>query len=289
MIRLPSVELRRFFARRITRGAVVFAVCVVLFLVGVAVVHSHPARTVTRTVPGQLVNPDGSIQQVPNTVTSSTNDTRINLHQSLGHTLEGTGIALLLMSIVLGASFVGAEFNAGSLSTQLCYEPNRWRVHVAKAIAVAVGTALVTLGLLAFVAAAVTVGAELRGIVHGTDLAWWRTRVGESFRIAAAAGVGGAMAYSITVVARRSAAAITLFFVQLPLISTVSPEHGVLGFVSHFAPLRGLLAFVLPPNQGGSAADAAIRTPGAGAVLSLAWLVGLVVVCGLAFERAEIR
>ncbi len=66
---------------------------------------------------------------------------------------SGSGPALVaLLSIILllaGTTFVGHDWNTGSMSNQLLFEPRRRRVWAAKAIAVAMVAGTVTLALLA--------------------------------------------------------------------------------------------------------------------------------------------
>jgi hypothetical protein len=61
-------------------------------------------------------------------------DSRIAVGKSLEGARPGTSVVMVFVGVVLGASFVGAEFHLGSLTSQLLYEPRRWRVHLSKAV-----------------------------------------------------------------------------------------------------------------------------------------------------------
>jgi hypothetical protein len=289
-MRQLDVELRRFFARRIVRGAALLAVLIIVVTVTTITVRGHEAAEPEIAVtPGTLIGPDG--QPVDTSISSSFGgkvDTRIDVHKTLKPAIEGTGVALLLTAIVLGASFVGAEFNVGSLTSQLLYEPRRWRVHLAKSAAVLLGAFVVTFAVLTVLSVAMYLGSEAKGIVYQVDGAFWRVRFGDIFRVAAAAGCGGAMAYALTLVARRSSAAITIFMIQFPLIGIISPDNKVFGPVSKYAPVRGLLAMIHNPRLDGDGA-LGITTQAAGVVLVIAWVVLLVAACGAYFGRAEVR
>lgn len=88
----------------------------------------------------------------------------LDLRRELGG--SGTGIAVIMAGLVmlLGATFVGADWASGSMSNQLLFEPRRLRVYAAKAGAVA-ATGLL-LGLV--VGAAWWLG--LAGVARARDL-----------------------------------------------------------------------------------------------------------------------
>src|ERR1700694_2049157 len=99
---------------------------------------------------------------------------------------------MLVGGVVLGASFVGADYNVGSLTSQLLFESRRWRVHLAKAVCVGAGCAAVSALVCVAIAGLMYGGSELHGIVRGIDGAWLRQRSVDLVRAmitAAAAGV----------------------------------------------------------------------------------------------------
>lgn len=113
--------------------------------------------------------------------------------------------ALLLL---IGATFVGADYSSGSLGNQLLFRPRRWQVWSAKAAA---------LGLAGAVFTAVTIGlANLlmysfarmwdRPILAGvaSDIAW------STGRAALLGGVLAMVGYAIALVTRHTAAALGL-------------------------------------------------------------------------------
>ncbi len=167
-MRQLDAELRRFFARRIVSGTFLVVALIIVISVGISTGRGKPggARSVERgsVVPaaGPVTGPSDS--ELPQIFVNA-NDTRMNIGKHLANALAGTGVALMFAGFALGASFVGAEFNVGSLTTQLLFESRRERVHGAKAAAVAIGSAGVVCALLAILAGSMYLGSVLHGVV----------------------------------------------------------------------------------------------------------------------------
>lgn len=293
-MRQLDAELRRFFARRMVRGLVLVAAFIVVLSVGIATAKGHKGnafafdpQTGTRTqIEGEPQNFDSGDS---NLFIVGESDTRMNVGKDLRQALEGTGVALLFAGFALGASFVGAEFNVGSLTTQLLFEPRRWRVHAAKAAGVAVGAFLLAFAVLAMVAIAMYVGSELKGVMAGVDASFLWHRLGEAVRISAAVAAGAAMAYCVTLVTKRSSAGMTAFFVQYPLLFLLDPKKMPFGLISHYSPLRGLIAVVMDPARATSVNERTIHTIAGGVVLTAVWVAVMVSQSGFTFSRAEVR
>jgi hypothetical protein len=294
-MRQLDAELRRFAARRIVRGMLLVAVFVILLVVIVGTAKGHPARTVTfDPATGRRIG--GSVSgSVPNQFGDSgeivgfESDTRTDVGKDLADVLQGTGVALLFAGFAIGASFVGAEYNVGSLTTQLLFEPRRERVHAAKAAAVAIGSAAFALVILAVVAISMYVGSELHGVVQGIDRTFVADRVGEALRIAAAVGAGATMAYCVTLVTRRSSAGMIAFYLQYPLLYLINPAKQPFGVVSHYEPLRGLLAVVVDPAHANGTNERTIHTMAGGVALTVVSLIVIFVASGLWFRQTEVR
>ncbi len=271
------------------RGTLLIAALIVVISVGVATAKGHRGQaSYFDPVTGRISQQNGgTADQTP--IYFGESDTRMDVGKSLEHALEGTGVALLFAGVALGASFVGAEFNVGSLTTQLLFEPRRWRVHSAKAAAVAIGAALFAFAVMLLVAVSMYVGSAAHGVVQGVDGTFVAQRVGEALRIAAAVAAGATMAYCVTLVAKRSSAGIVAFFVQYPLLFLLDPVKMPFGLISHYSPLRGLLAVVVDPATATGANERAIHTMAGGVVLTVSSAAILVSLSGLLFARAEVR
>jgi ABC-type transport system involved in multi-copper enzyme maturation permease subunit len=71
-------------------------------------------------------------------------DPRIQARRSLRTTAQAVAGGMALIGFILGASFIGAEWNAGTMQALLFWEPRRVRVLVAKAVALVAGVVVLT-------------------------------------------------------------------------------------------------------------------------------------------------
>jgi ABC-type transport system involved in multi-copper enzyme maturation permease subunit len=85
------------------------------------------------------------------------------------NTLGSTSALFLFMGLLGGASFIGAEYRAGTIGTLLTWEPRRLRVIAAKLIAAGVVAGLLYLVLQAVLAAALVGVASGAGTTDGVD------------------------------------------------------------------------------------------------------------------------
>jgi len=186
MSRLLSVELRRFFARRITRWTGV-ALLVGVIAVGIgtfasssndlAAAHRSAQRTAEQFqqqqqaaiqdckahVPPDQADQCGAGEPGP-TASSFYRDPRFSFHDHV-EDLLGTGTVIgSLVGLLLAASLIGAEWQAGTFAALLTWEPRRPRVAAAKVAAVVIGSVAI-----AAVATAALVGVEaIVAATHGT-------------------------------------------------------------------------------------------------------------------------
>lgn len=193
----------------------------------------------------------------------------------------GLSILLTLLLGFLGASMIGAEWQAGTITTLLTWEPRRIRVLVAKASAVAAFAFIASVLLQALLGLTLLPSALLRGTTEGADAAWLRTTVGTVLRggvLAMLAALGGLAVASI---ARNTAFAIGAAFAWLAVLEPI-----LLGLRPHWQ--RWFLspnaaAFLLghPPDG----AEPARSTIAAGLLVSL--YVGAVALTALAAFRSR--
>jgi ABC-2 type transport system permease protein len=185
--RLLSVELRRFFARRLTRWS-----CVALMLgiaaigIGtfatnsndVAAAHRSAARAAQQfaqsqqqarqqcvaTVPADQVDQNcGTDEPVP-TADAFYRDPRFSFHDHVRDLLTTGCVIGSLVGLILAASLIGAEWQAGTFASLLTWEPRRLRVATTKVAAVIVGSLAVMT-----IATALLLGVEsLVAATHGT-------------------------------------------------------------------------------------------------------------------------
>jgi ABC-type transport system involved in multi-copper enzyme maturation permease subunit len=132
--------------------------------------------------------------------------------------LEGTASLFAISGWLIGTSLVGAEWQAGTTSTLLTWEPRRSRVLVAKTIAAATGVFamifvldLLFTGLMALVAAT-------RGSTEGTDTSLVLSLVGFDVRVATLAALGAILGLSLAMVTRNTGATLGIAFIYLVIV-----------------------------------------------------------------------
>ena len=184
MTSLLSVELRRFFARRLLKALAV------LVFAGIAVtgiliaVNSRPGSEFSL----------GDLPQI----------------------LEGTSFLFVIGCWVIGSSFAGAEWQAGTMTTLLTWEPRRSRVLIAKAVACALGAFTAAVALDAVFGLVLALVAATRGVTDGLDMGLLvRSVSGLVLRIAAVSAIGALLGLAIAMVAHNTGAAIGIGFAYL--------------------------------------------------------------------------
>lgn len=122
------------------------------------------------------------------------------------------GLPLLLGAVLGGASVLGAEWRAGTVTTVLTWEPRRLRVHTVRllsafVLAVVIAFALETLFLLAAVPAVLA-----HGTTAGTDGEWWISLVAAMVRVALMTGFAAVLAGSLATIGRGTTFALGAIF-----------------------------------------------------------------------------
>jgi ABC-2 type transport system permease protein len=144
----------------------------------------------------------------------------------LSRSLWPTVIVLLAgLLMLLGTTFAGADWNSGSMSNQLLFEPRRWRVWTAKAAAVFAVAALTAAVVLALFWVSFALLASSRGLDTAPHVTAFIR--GESLRgvaLAAAAAVG---AFALTMFFRSTVATLGVLFAVTLVASLVLAALGV--------------------------------------------------------------
>jgi hypothetical protein len=297
---LFGAELRRFFSRRVVRGALALGIALTTLVMVIQVARSAESTASQRgtafvcnvptnpadgsTVPGGAPT-DCSPQT---TVATVHHDRRVNISKHYSEAVGGVGVAMVLVAFIVGASFVGAEFGAGSLSTQLIFEPRRTRVITVKAIAVGIGLALAAILLLLYLGVLMYAASELRGVVQGLDSTWFAARAGDIVRVAAAVALGGILAYAITVIARRTVAAVAgLLIGQVAsgIVGSLKDWH----WVAKYNPATAMILMALNPVHHPGDPEAQILHLRGAIATSCVWAVGLTIIAAVVFSRREVR
>lgn len=134
---------------------------------------------------------------------------------------QAAGVQLMLLSLLVGASFMGAEWGNRTVTTMLTWEARRFRVFAAKAAAVVgvlavAGFVAQALILLAFLPAGL-----LRGTMAGVDASWLGDTALGMARLAGLCGATGLLGMSLATVARNTAGAAGAAFGYILVLESV--------------------------------------------------------------------
>jgi ABC-type transport system involved in multi-copper enzyme maturation permease subunit len=150
----------------------------------------------------------------------STQDPRFHLAR-LPDIFLGTSVPAIILAWVLAASFLGAEWHSGNMTTWLTWEPRRTRVLVAKAVA-AMATAFgLVVALQLLLGVALLPAAIFRGSLSGVDSSWAVEVAGALARGAAAAALMALLGLSLASLGRNTAAALGAGFVYLAVVENL--------------------------------------------------------------------
>jgi len=137
----------------------------------------------------------------------------------LDEALEGTAPIVLMLSVVLGASLVGAEWSAGSMATLLTWEPRRIRVFLMRALAIAIVVFVFTIVVDSVLVLLWRGGVTLRGTADATD---WLAQAAETIgRTALLAVIWGLFAYAAASITRSTAGGVFVLLGELILVEAV--------------------------------------------------------------------
>ena len=305
MIALVDVELRRLLARRLTRAlGLALAVTIVVAPPLVDWAFRERARIerdadLERCVQG--VEPkvrDGvRMPTIPATVAHPNERERLceqvipprdgTFHlREVGEILRPLGSLLIVAAFVLGASAVGADWQAGFIPTLLTWEGRRPRVFAAKLIAVAGVVLTAVLVWQVLLTAVLAPFAAAREAADGTGSGWLWSTSGLALRVAAVAGGGAALGYAIALVGRGTATALGGGLAYVLVVESV--------LASNFKPLRpwlvlnNAIVFVKGEFEGGPGGDVPGRTVTAAALLLAAYLVVVIAGAAATFNRRDV-
>lgn len=115
-----------------------------------------------------------------------------------------TGFLLFAVAAVIGASFIGAEYKAGTVESTLLWEPRRISVFGSKLGAAALTTLAIQVVLLALLVPAVLPAAFWRGTTAGADADFWTGLVGVILRSGIVGAAIAVIALSVSTVTRNT-------------------------------------------------------------------------------------
>jgi hypothetical protein len=134
-------------------------------------------------------------------------------------------LPLLLGGLIGGASVVGAEWRAGTVTTLLTWEPRRHRLNRARmgssfVLATGIGFGLQVLSLLAMLPAVLA-----HGSTAGVDDAFWLSLVAAMARLAALTGVAAVLGGSLATLSRSTTFALGAVFSWMVIVENLLRVH----------------------------------------------------------------
>jgi ABC-2 type transport system permease protein len=194
-----------------------------------------------------------------------------------------TAALLILLGFIVGASFIGADWQAGVIPTTLSWESRRTRVFFAKLAAVVGSAFVVALMWHALFDGALTGLSALEGTSGETDGAWLRTVSGLAVRVSAVAAGAALLGYAAGHIGRSTAGALGLG------LGYVFAVENVVG--SNFKPLRPWMMFwdstVFVKGQFEAGGDVPGRSTLEAGVVLLAYAIGVTLVAVWLFRTRD--
>ena len=133
----------------------------------------------------------------------------------------GVTVPIAMLAFFLGASFMGAEWQKGTMTTTLTWENRRWAVFAAKAVVVIIGSLALFLVLQALLTLFLLPSALFRGTTEGLDAAWWQDAGARLARCAALTVVAGVLGMSVASLGRNTAAALGVGFGYIVVVENL--------------------------------------------------------------------
>ena len=314
-MRLIGVELRRAFARRLTKLLIVVSIAGIV-AAGIAV-YFHSNRATAEISPAapkiedfkngafqDCVNggpldfptpptalpPVGSAQRagvcrdlVDQLQFNQAVDKRFHVTQ-LADVLQHVSAFAAIIAWLLGSSLIGAEWRTGSMATLLTWEPRRIRVTMAKAFAAVVAAFLIVMLLQGLLVGALYPAARFRGSTAGATHEFWRSLSYLGLRSGGLAAGAALIAFAVASLGRSTAAALGAGFGYLALV-----EGALLGaLVPSSRPwliVRNAVVFITDRR----AFDVPGRSPEQAGLLLLGYALGFLLIAALVNQQRDVN
>lgn len=316
-MRLLGIEIRRAFARRVTKGIILLGIAGII-AAGLSVYFTSERKTIHVSHQGPKISefvkactsgaplpiestpplpsvgsPDraAACQQLADQLTGDTIDKRFYLTNLLD-ILKHVSAFAAIIAWLLGASYIGGEWRSGSFATLLTWEPRRIRVMVAKAIAAVAVSFIIVIVLQAILVGALYPSAFYHGstsvtsgeFIHfPTAAAFWRSLSYLGLRSGALAAGAALMGFALGAIGRNTAASLGTGFFYIAVV-----EGAVVGnFVAKARPwllVRNAIVFInntridAVPN----------RTPLQAGLITLGYAVAVFLIATLATRVRDV-
>ena len=233
-----------------------------------------------------LERPDSSIARFDDGETERRRVASVGLDGAL----PTAAIFYLVVATIIGASFVGAEYRAGTLENLLLWEPRRIRVLLSKFFAGFVSSTILTAFLLAVLSAGMVTLATFRGTTEAIDGRWWIDLASTVGRGALVGGLFFVAAMAISVLARNTTAAVGAILGWF-IVSTVAFE-ALLPGLRPWEIIHNATAFIAEADAVGASidddSDEYHHGYLAAGVITAAWVTVLATAATIGFARRDI-
>lgn len=241
------VELRRFASRRLVHVLLIVTIAGIAVSSTIAFFQSHEPdarlqrrlerheRYVEECLAGERKVPGfvekegpGGLENFCEVSGPYAEDPRFR-YKEMDEVLMFTSPIWVMLALVAGASFIGAEWHTGNIGTTLTWESRRVRLFIGKALACAVGVFVITTLLQLVLALFLAPVALLRGTTAGLSGEAWADIASVGLRASMLAMAGGLIGYALASIGRNTGAALGIMFSYSAVI-----ENAVRGFKPHW-------------------------------------------------------
>lgn len=226
---LFRTEVRRCLSRRLVWVLVAVAVAGIALTAVLAFVNTANDRdgSATRELlvaecVDALGNTGNAVARCRQTYPVDSFDERLRLtdiwpedHDDGDRILGVTVIFLAIGALLGGASMVGADWKAGTVSTLLTWEPRRVRLALARFAAVAACAFAISLALQALFVLGFLPAILAHGTTEGADAGWFTVLAGAFLRSELMAAMAAVLGAAIAMIGRNTAAALGTSFAYM--------------------------------------------------------------------------
>jgi len=209
-------------------------------------------------------------------------DRRLKLEKLKG-VLQGLTAPLVIVAWVVGASSIGAEWQARSITTLLTWEPRRVRVMAAKVVAAVIVAWVFSLVTWVLLSAALLPAVFVHGTTAGTGASWLASTVAVVLRGELMIAVATSVGFAVASIGRNTAAALGVGFAYFLVIENVVGNF-LAGF-RRWLLLGNAIVLISGKDSGGDVAGRSVLVAG---LYLTAVAVTLLVVATVLFQRRDI-
>ncbi len=208
--------------------------------------------------------------------------------------VPGVAIFFLVVAVVIGASFMGAEYRFGTVENLLLWEPRRGRVLTAKYLAGFACAFALTVFLLSFLTVGLLGLASVHGVTDGLDSRFWIDLASTIARAGLVGGLFFVLAMAVSVIAKNTTAAVGVILGWFA-VSNILIEVFLKG-LRPWELFTNAIAFISEgnvgrykeiPGQGYQELLFSHEYLAAGAIVA-AWTLGFGALAGILFARRDV-